>query len=119
MVEKRYWEEVIGFVSENKIDKRWTLRSNIDDNAHGSLRIVSHPDLKPGHLRAIVSLVKSRSPKTKKEIELLMEEYKMSKIELEAYSIDENIETIDTIYSDTYQEIETMFGIEIFKRKKK
>lgn len=118
MVEKRFWEEVIGFLSENQIDKRWTLRSNLDENAHGSLRIVSHPDLKPGHLRAIVSLVKSRKPKTEKEIEKLMEDFQMTKIELEAYSIDDDIETIDTRYVDTYQELEKMFGIEIFKRKK-
>ena len=119
VVEKRFWEEVIGYVSENKVDKRWTLRSNVDDKAHGSLRIVSHPDLKPGHLRAFISLVTSRKGKTKKEITKLMEKYKIEQHELEAYSIDEDIITIDNTYSDRYQELETMFGVEIFKRKKK
>lgn len=116
--EQRYWEEVIGFISENKVDKRWVLRSNIDDNAHGSLRIVSHPDLKPGHLRAISSFVTSRKPKTEKEIKSLMKEFQMSKIELEVYSFDDDIKTIDNTHEDTYQELEKMFGVEIFKRKK-
>lgn len=117
--EKRYWESVFGFRTESKIDKRWVLRSNLDDKAHGSLRIVSHPDLKPGHLRAFVSFVTARRPKTTQEIELLKEEYKMEDVELEAYSFDEDIQTTDREYVDTYQNLEEMFGVEIFKRKKR
>jgi len=119
MIEERFWEEVIGYVTENQIDKRWTLRSNVDDKAHGSLRIVSHPDLKPGHLRAFISLVTSRKQKTEQETIDLMEKYKIEQHELEAYSINEDIITIDKTYSDRYQELETMFGVEIFKRRKK
>ena len=119
MEEQRYWDEVIGYISEYKVDKRWTLRSNIDDKAHGSLRIVSHPDLKAGHLRAMVSFVISRKPKTQEEIEFVMEEYQMTLIELEAYSFDENIVTRDIEHVDTYQELEKRFGVEIFRRKKR
>ena len=118
MEEKRYWDEVIGFVSENKIDKRWVLRSNIDDKAHGSLRIVSHPDLKPGYLRAFVSFVTRRRKKSAKEINNLKNEYNMQDIELEAYSFDEEINTTDKQLEDTYQNLEEIFGVEIFKRKK-
>jgi len=117
--EIRFWDEVFGFRTESKIDKRWVLRSNVDDLSHGSLRIVSHPDLKPGHLRAYASFVTKRRKKKPEEIEELKEEYKIEDIELEAYSIDYDIETVDREYVDTYQELEKIFGVEIFRRRKK
>jgi hypothetical protein len=117
--ELRYWDEVFGYKTESRIDKRWVLRSNVDELAHGSLRIVSHPDLKPGHLRAYASFVTKRRKKQPEELEKLKEEYKIEDIELEAYSIDYDIETVDREYVDTYQKLEETFGVEIFKRRKK
>jgi hypothetical protein len=119
MEEKRYWEEVVGFVTENKIDKRWILRSNVDDKAHGSLRIVSHPDLKPGHLRAFLMIITSRKKKSDEEIEKFIEEYKMESTEIEAYSVDEHLEKTDRVYEAPFQELEELFGVNIFPRKKR
>lgn len=112
---KRNWEKVHGYVTENNIDVRWILKEDGDDRAHGSLRIVSHPDLKPGYLRAFLSLVTSRKPKTPKEIAETMELYKMEEIELEVYSIDEKIETADREFEDRFQDLEKLFDVKIFR----
>lgn len=111
-----FWERVFGYVTENRIDARWILRYPNDTRAHGSLRIVSHPDLKPGYLRAYSSFVTSRRPKTKKEIEQTVKEYQMQETELEIYSIDEHIETFDRVIEDRYQELEKIFNVKIFGR---
>lgn len=111
-----YWEKVFGYVSENQVDARWILRYPNDSRAHGSLRIVSHPDLKPGYLRAYSTFVTSRRPKTREEIEKAVEEYKMQETELEIYSIDEHIETLERVLEDRYQELEKIFNVKVFGR---
>jgi len=115
MEEKRYWERVKGYMSELRVDARWVLREEGDSRAHGSLRIVSHPDLKHGYLRAFVSFVTSRRPKTEEEILQTVEEYKMDIPELEIYSIDEHITTVDNTYEAPFQELNKLFGVNIFE----
>jgi hypothetical protein len=112
---KRQWERVRGFTSENKIDARWILREPGDDRAHGSLRIVSHPDLKPGYLRAFCSFVTSRKPKTQKEIEESIEEYQMDETELEVYSVHEHIKTNKIEYEAPLRELEERFQVKVFE----
>lgn len=111
---KRYWERVRGFMSENKIDARWILREDGDDRAHGSLRIVSHPDLKPGYLRSFCSFVTSRKSKDSQEIAQSVVDYQMEEIELEIYSVDEKIKTQLIEYEAPFQELEEKFGVSIF-----
>jgi hypothetical protein len=112
---KRNWEKVHGYVTENELDVRWILREDGDSRAHGSLRIVSHPDLKPGFLRAFVSFVTSRRPKTSEEIAVALDKYKMEETELEIYSIDEHIETYEKVVEDRFQDLEKLFDVKIFK----
>ena len=111
---QRYWERVRGFSSENKIDARWILREDGDSRAFGSLRIVSHPDLKPGYLRSFCSFVTSRKPKTPEEIAQSVKDYQMEEIELEVYSVDEKIKTQIIEYEAPFQELEEKFGVNIF-----
>jgi hypothetical protein len=113
---KRYWDRIDGYVSEHKIDARWILRSPDDDLAHGSLRIVNHPDLPAGHLRAMSSFVTSRRPKTQEEIEQSVEDYQMNPDELEIYSVNEHITTKDNIIEMRSFELEELFGVKIFKK---
>lgn len=112
---KRNWEKVHGFVSENDVDVRWILKEDGDSRAHGSLRIVSHPDLKPGYLRAFVSFVTGRRPKTPEEIAYTLEKYKMEEHELEVYSIDEHITTVENTVEDRFQDLEKLFDVKIFE----
>ena len=112
---KRYWERVIGFISENEIDARWILREEGDHRAHGSLRIVSHPDLRPGYLRSFCYFVTSRRPKTKEEIEKSVEEYQMDLTELEVYSVNEFIETKKIEHEAPLRELEQRYGVKIFQ----
>ena len=115
MEEKRYWDRIIGYVSENKVDARWILKSNMDNRAHGSLRIVSHPDLKPGYLRAVASFVTSRKPKTNQEKLQAIDDYKIELNELEVYSVDEHIKTTITNHEAPLRELENLFGIKVFE----
>lgn len=112
---KRNWEKVHGYVTENDVDVRWILKEDGDDRAHGSLRIVSHPDLKPGFLRAFVSFVTKRTPKTTEEIATTLDEYKMEDKELEIYSINEHIETYENTIEDRFQDLEKTFDVKIFR----
>lgn len=112
---KRNWEKVHGYVTESEIDVRWILKEENDDRAHGSLRIVSHPDLKPGYLRAFVSFVTGRRPKTKEEIQETIENYKMDELELEIYSINEHVETVEQEIEDRFQDLQSLFDVNIFK----
>ena len=72
-----YWDRIKGFVTENRVDARWTLRNNDTDKPYGQLRIVSHPDLPYGHLRAIFNYVVSIRQKTRLEKMQTIEDYKM------------------------------------------
>ena len=69
------WVRKHGYVSECDIDARWILYYPNDDRPHGSLRIVSHPDLPPGHLRSFVSIVTKRWPKSPEELGKTLEQY--------------------------------------------
>lgn len=69
------WVRKHGYVSECDIDARWILYHPNDERPQGSLRIVSHPDLPPGHLKSFVSLVTKRWPKTKNEISQTLQNY--------------------------------------------
>ena len=110
-----YWEKLRGYVTENKVDSRWILRRRNDERAHGSLRIVSHPDLKPGYLRAFVSFVTTRRDKTEEEILQTINDYQVQETELEIYSINEHIETVEREFEDTYQNLEKLFDVNIFE----
>lgn len=110
-----YWERIRGFVSELRIDARWKLRQEETDKPLGSLRIVSHPDLHPGYLRAIFTYVTSISKKTNEEKLQTSEDYQMELSELEVYSIDEDVKTENKIYEAPFKELEGLFGIKIFE----
>lgn len=113
-MDNKFWEEIIGFSSELEVDRRWILRATDDTRAHGSLRIVSHPDCKYGYLRAFMSMVTKRMPKTAQEIEDAIEEYQLDINQLEVYSVDENLETWDKEIEAPYQELEDIFKVKIF-----
>lgn len=69
------WIRKYGYVSEFDIDARWVLYYPNDNRPYGSLRIVSHPDLPPGHLKSFVSIVTKRWNKTEEEINKSLERY--------------------------------------------
>ncbi len=111
----KFWEEITGFSTEFDVDKRWILRADNDTRAHGSLRIVSHPNCKYGHLKAYMSIVTKRTQKTQEEIDFVIEEYKMDENQLEVYSLTEHLETWEREYEAPVKELEEMFGVDIFK----
>jgi len=69
------WQRKFGHVSEFDVDARWILYYPNDSRPQGSLRIVSHPDLPPGHLKSFVSIVTKRLPKTTDELAKTLENY--------------------------------------------
>jgi len=111
---KRYWERVKGYMTENEVDARWILRQEDDDRAWGSLRIVSHPDLRPGYLRSFCSFVTSRRPKTPEEIAQSVEEYQMEEVELEVYSVNEHTVTQQIEHEAPLRELEDRYGVKVF-----
>lgn len=113
-----YWDRVRGYVSESRIDARWVLRQNETAKPLGSLRIVSHPDLPPGNLRAYFTFVTSIRKKTKEEKIQTIEDYQMDIKELEVYSIDDDTKTETIEHVELYQEMEKTYGIEIIEKKK-
>lgn len=120
-MENRYWERIKGYFSEHKIDARYILREANDESnppkAWGSLRIVSHPDLPPGFLRATASFVVNRQSKTQEEINRAIEDYLMDVKELEVYSVDEDIKTEEIVHEAPKAKIEELFGVDIFRDK--
>lgn len=112
--EDLFWLEINGFVSEHRKDKRWKLKKKNDDRVYGSLRIVSHPDLKPGYMRSIYTTVIDIEPKTKDQIVKTIEDYQMEEIELEVYSVNEEIKTETHIYEAPVRELEQLFGVKMF-----
>jgi len=110
-----YWDKLKGFVTENRVDARWVLRDNADDNPLGSLRIVSHPDLPPGHLRGIFTFMTSIKEKTREEKLQTIEDYQMELEELEVYSIHDDIKTETEKFEAPYKELEEMFDVKVFK----
>lgn len=115
-LENTYWDRLRAFVTELRVDARWVLRNEDDDKPYGSLRIVSHPDLQPGYLRAIFTYVTSIKDKTDEEKLQTIEDYQMEETELEVYSIDENIDTESKTYEAPFKELEELFGVKIFKK---
>lgn len=113
---QRKWLRKLGFVSEFKIDARWVLYADNDPRPQGSLRIVSHPDLPPGHVRAYSSFVTKRRPKTSEEIADTIVKHDLSKEELEIYSVDEHIELWQPERPDQgpLYKIEQTYGVKVF-----
>lgn len=71
------WERKLGYVTECDIDARWVLYYPNDSRPQGSLRIVSHPDLPPGHLRSFVSIVTKRWPKSNEDYARTFQQFGM------------------------------------------
>ena len=113
-LENTYWERVRGYVTELRVDSRWILKKEGDDRSYGSLRIVSHPDLKPGYLRAIFTYVTSTRVKSYSEKIKTTEDYLIELGELEAYSIDDDIQTKTDIIEDTNKNLSALFAVKIF-----
>jgi hypothetical protein len=111
-----YWDRLRGYVSELRVDSRWILRSAVDDKPYGSLRIVSHPDLPYGQLRAVFTYVLKIRPKTKEEKMQSTEDYQMDVTELEVYSVGDDIKTESKTYEAPFKELQEMFGIKIFEK---
>ena len=114
-----YWDRLRGYVTELRVDARWVLRQNGTKKPLGSLRIVSHPDLPPGQLRAHFTYVISIKQKTKEQKLKAIEDYQMEIIELEVYSINDDIKTETQTYVALFKELQDMFGIDIFEKEKK
>jgi len=110
-----HWDRIRGFVTELRIDARWILRENKENRPYGSLRIVSHPDLPPGYLRAIFTYVILIRPKTKEEQLKTIEDYLMERTELEVYSINDEIKTETKTYEAPYKELEELFSVKVFE----
>ena len=110
-----YWDRLRGFVSEHRVDARWVLRENETENPLGSLRIVSHPDLPPGHLRAMFIFMTSIREKTKSEKLQTTEDYQMEMEELEVYSVHDDIQTDTQKIEAPYKELEEMFDVKVFE----
>jgi hypothetical protein len=109
-----YWDRVCGYISELRVDVRWILRQNMTDKPMGSLRIVSHPDLPPGYLRAFFMYVVSMKKRTEEEKIMTIEDYQMEETELEVYSLDDDIKTENQTFENLFKELENMFGVKIF-----
>ena len=113
-LENTYWDRVRGYISELRVDARWILRGD-NEKPYGSLRIVSHPDLPPGHLRAFFTYVTKIKPKTIEEKIQTIEDYQIERIELEVYSIEDNIETSTDTIEAPFKELEKLFGVKVFE----
>ena len=111
-----FWDRLKGFVTEHRVDARWVLRDNETEDPLGSLRIVSHPDLPPGHLRAMFTFMTSIREKTKEEKLQTIEDYQMEIEELEVYSIHDDIKTETQKYEAPYKELEEMFAVKVFEK---
>jgi hypothetical protein len=110
-----FWDKLKGFVSEHRVDTRWILRENETERPLGSLRIVSHPDLPPGFLRAVFTYMTNIRKKTKEEKLQTVEDYQMKMEELEVYSIHDDIQTETQKFEAPYKELEEMFGVKVFE----
>jgi hypothetical protein len=110
-----YWDRLKGYVTELRVDARWVLRNNDNHKPYGSLRIVSHPDLPPGQLRAHFTYVTKIRPKSKQEKLKTVEDYQMELIELEVYSVGDDVKTENKTYVAPFAELQEMFGVKIFE----
>lgn len=111
-----YWERLKGYVTELRVDARWILRKDGTGKPLGSLRIVSHPDLPPGQLRAVFMYVTTIRKKSKEEQLQAIEDYQIEPAELEIYSVDNDIKTESKTYEAPFKELEGLFGVKIFEK---
>jgi len=114
-LESAYWDRIRGYVSEHRVDARWILRGEEDDKPYGSLRIVSHPDLPPGHLRSIFIYVTNKRKRSDVETLKVVEDFQMDIKDLEVFSIDDDIETETETFEGPHRELEGVFGVKIFE----
>lgn len=114
-LDNTYWDRVRGFVTELKLDARWVLREVGTEKPFGSLRIVSHPDLPPGHLRAVFNHVTNINAKSNAEKMQATEDYQMDNIELEVYSVNEEIKTETETVVAPYVKLEKIFDVKVFE----
>lgn len=112
---QKKWVRKLGFVSEHRIDARWVLYVDGDSRPQGSLRIVSHPDLPPGHVRSHCMIVIKRRPKTEQEIADTIVRHDLTVEELELYSVDEHLElwTPDPVVGPLHK-VEQTYGVKVF-----
>jgi len=110
-----YWDRIWGYVTELRIDARWILRQNETNKPLGSLRIVSHPDLPPGELRAYFIYATSIRTKTNEEKIKTIEDYQMEITELEVYSVNDDIKTETLKHEAPFKELENIFGVKVFE----
>ncbi len=115
-LDNTYWDRLRGFVTELRVDARWVLREEETEKPYGSLRIVSHPDLPPGQLRAIFNYVTTIEDKSNAQKMQATEDYQMELTELEVYSIDEKIETKTETIEAPYKELEKIFSVKVFQK---
>lgn len=121
--EKGTWVRKHGFPSEFSVDARWVLYFSGKSKPQGSLRIVSHPDLRPGHLKSFITMVTKRTPKSKEELEAQAVDrcgikypiYGITQDEMEIYSVDENVEVWENSIIDTHKNLEKLYGVKIFE----
>jgi hypothetical protein len=117
-LDNTYWDRLRGFVTELRVDARWVLREEKTEKPYGSLRIVAHPDLPPGQLRAVFNYVTTIEDKSDVQKLQATEDYQMELTELEVYSVDEEIETKNETIEAPYKELEEIFGVKVFDKKK-
>jgi hypothetical protein len=110
-----YWDRLRGFVTELRVDARWVLREEETERPLGSLRIVSHPDLPPGNLRAVFTYVVTIEEKNEAQKMQATEDYQMEMEELEVYSVDDEIKTETEKIEAPYKELEEIFGVKVFE----
>ncbi|MFW5847664.1 MAG: hypothetical protein ACOCVF_01980 [bacterium] len=113
-LEKFYFDRIHGYYTDLRIDSRWQLKSMIDNEPYGSLRIVSHPDLKPGYLRAIFNYVTSKKTKSDNEIIKDIEDYCIEIADLETTDIEHDVQTEQVIIERSQRELSELFGVNIF-----
>jgi hypothetical protein len=110
-----YWDRLYDYPSELNVDARWVLRKISNDRTYGSLRIVSHPDLPPAHLRAFFRYVLEIKDKTDIEYIKTLEAYQIKQEEMEIYSVDKDFKTDLLKYEAPFKELEEIFNIKIFE----
>lgn len=121
----KYWDRVpfdkirVSNLNKWAIDNRWVLRDNEDPTkAHGSLRIVSHSDLKSGYCRAYMEIVVKRIPRTPEEIAAFTEEFLMTKKDMVLWSVYEHLETTVREYTEPIWQLEKIFNVEVLLNHK-
>lgn len=108
-----YFERIHGYFTDLRVDSRWILRNSKNNQPYGSLRIVSHPDLKPGYLRAIFSYVTSIKKKTDNEVIRNIQDNLIDLADIETIDLENHIDTETKIIELTFRELSELFGVKI------